>query len=120
MAKPGMFISRIPSRATPRRASSSRIRCASATGAARVGAGLSTADALIGSSPPLARSERALPPISREGNRSGERLELVTFLAENRLGEPPQVATEDLFTLGLGQVGVEHLGQLGGVGGRGA
>ena len=44
--------------------------------------------------------------------------ESVTLLAENRLGEAPQVAAEDLFALGPGQVGVENLGQLGGVGSR--
>src|SRR5262245_26481945 len=49
----------------------------------------------------------------------GEISELVTFRAENRLGESPQVATEYLLALGLGQVGVENLGQFGGVGARG-
>src|SRR5262249_28814577 len=48
----------------------------------------------------------------------GQISELVTLLAENRFGESPQVATEYLFALGLGQVGVENLGQLGGVGTR--
>ena len=47
MAKPGMFISRMPSRATPRRASTSRTRCASATGAGRVGTGLSVTSSPI-------------------------------------------------------------------------
>src|SRR6185295_6165146 len=42
----------------------------------------------------------------------------VTFPTENRLGEAAQVAAEDLFALGPCQVGVENLGQLGGVGAR--
>src|SRR5687767_2152244 len=51
----------------------------------------------------------------REGRTSSEP---VTLLAENRLGHAPQVASEDLFALGPRQVGVENLGQLGGVGSR--
>ncbi len=49
--KPGMFISRMPSRATPRRASRTLSLRASETGVARVVAGVSARVWLIGSGP---------------------------------------------------------------------
>src|SRR5262245_47308742 len=47
MAKPGMFISKMPSTATPRRASISRSCCASETGASLASSGLAVASSPI-------------------------------------------------------------------------
>ena len=92
MAKPGMFISRMPSRATPRRASRSLIRCASETGAVRVVAVLSAEIVLIASSPPIASGERALPQMPCEENRSREQSQAPTAAQDAGEDEGPSFA----------------------------
>jgi len=71
MAKPGIFISKMPKRATPRSASMSLSRCVSDTGAAAGGAGVSAGISFMAQRFRLRRERRPKGIVSSLRNRSG-------------------------------------------------